>query len=93
MKYEIVMRYEGNNCAAVVTPSFGDAYMYGDLDYVMRCLAQCMFRTYSNGYKIVDHIYKNVNGHAVLWGFVLDNGCSYCIRKAVKQEKFNVMSR
>jgi hypothetical protein len=92
MKYEIIMRTRENS-ETVVTPSFGDANLYGDLDYVRRCLAQCLFRVFHNGVKVKEHIYCDLNGHVMLWGFVVEGDYSYCIRKAVKQEKFNVSSR
>jgi len=93
MKYEIVMRSVGDKHEAMVTLSFVDGYMYGDLEYIRRCLAQCVFRTCHNGFKIAEYIYCNCNGHVMLCGFRTDGGQSYSIRKAVKQEKFNVKSQ
>jgi len=89
MKYEIVMRDLHIDREVTVTQSFCDSYMYGDLAYVFRCLAQCLFRVQSNGFKVARYIYRNCNGHVALWGFIVDTGQSYSVRKAIKQEKFN----
>ena len=93
MKYEQIMRDTTGDHKCSVTASFGEASAFGDLDYVRRCLAQCLFRVHDNGYKIVQHIYREFNGQVMLCGFLVEGGQSYSIRKAIKQEKLDVLSR
>ena len=95
MKYEIVMRDLSSDTKEIniVTASFLDSFMVGDLAYVQRCLAQCVFRILHNGFKIVEYSYCNRNGQVMLCGIRVENGQSYSIRKAIKQEKLNVKKR
>ena len=93
MKYEIIMRDTMGDHKCSVTASLGEAYMFGDFEYVRRCLAQCLFRVQDNGFKIVRHIYRDFNGQVMLCGFLVEGGQSYSIRKAIKQAKFDSLYR